>query len=128
MKARKDLYILFQLMCFLGVYYGGKNEDITGKIRVCEQNSLRIGTRLADEFNAPMGNEDADARLHQDYITEHLGFAPTMVGGMWKSGGKFSFNLALFHTIESEQLPLCTCKARPPKCQTLKHFKGKAVG
>ena len=64
------------------------DKSAVAQIRECEQDALRVGTLLADDFNAPTGEEDTDARLHQDYLTEHLGFAPWMAGGTWKSGGK----------------------------------------
>ena len=67
---------------------GVVDKDTAAAFRECEQLALKIGTLLADDFNAPISNEDADQRLHQNYLTEHLGFAPWMAGGVWKSGGK----------------------------------------
>lgn len=81
------------LCFFLRSFRSEKNDDVSLKLRECEQRSLGIGTRLADEYNAPLKGEEADSRLHQDYMTEHLGFAPWMAGGTWKSGGKNHFLL-----------------------------------
>eukprot|EP01036_Dinobryon_divergens_P028403 gene28403-37340_t len=36
---------------------------------------------MADVFNAPVGDQDWDERVHQDFITEQLGFAPWMAHG-----------------------------------------------
>ena len=35
-----------------------------------------------------MDSLDADARIHQDFISEHLGFAPYMTGGVRHTNGK----------------------------------------
>ena len=56
-------------------------------ITYCEQRALSVGSKLADAYNAPISNEEADQRLHQDYLSENLGFAPWMSGGTWRSGG-----------------------------------------
>eukprot|EP00597_Dinobryon_sp_UTEXLB2267_P000089 CAMPEP_0170057304 /NCGR_PEP_ID=MMETSP0019_2-20121128/361_1 /TAXON_ID=98059 /ORGANISM="Dinobryon sp., Strain UTEXLB2267" /LENGTH=389 /DNA_ID=CAMNT_0010261979 /DNA_START=205 /DNA_END=1374 /DNA_ORIENTATION=- len=42
---------------------------------------------MADVFNAPGGDQDWDERVHQDFITENLGFAPWMAHGIHNSGG-----------------------------------------
>eukprot|EP01034_Spumella_vulgaris_P030521 gene30521-37753_t len=42
---------------------------------------------MADVFNAPVGDEDWDQRVHQDFITEQLGFAPWMASGVHGSNG-----------------------------------------
>lgn len=53
----------------------------------CEYSALKLGSDLADVFNAPIGHEDWDQRVHQDFITEHLGFAPWMISGISGTDG-----------------------------------------
>jgi len=43
---------------------------------------------MADVFNAPVGDQDWNERVHQDYITERLGFAPFMAHGVHNAGGQ----------------------------------------
>lgn len=47
----------------------------------CEYSALKLGSDMADVFNAPVGDQDWDERVHQDFITEQLGFAPWMAHG-----------------------------------------------
>lgn len=54
----------------------------------CEYSAMKLGSDMADIFNSPTGDEDWDQRTHQDFITEHLGFAPWMANGVHNSGGK----------------------------------------
>ncbi len=54
----------------------------------CEFSALKLGSDMADVFNAPIGSEDWDERVHQDHIAEQLGFAPWMANGVHGSGGK----------------------------------------
>ena len=54
----------------------------------CELEALKIGTRLADIYNGPIEDEEWDQRVHQELLMEHLGFAPWMANGVFKSGGK----------------------------------------
>ena len=49
---------------------------------------MSYGSRLADRYNHFDENTEWDRRIHDDYLTEHLGFAGWMVSGLWKSGGK----------------------------------------
>jgi hypothetical protein len=89
-----QLRIMLQLLLLLGLSSFRANSDVldreeTARLMVrCEQLALHTGSMLADNFNAPVGNEETDQRLHQDYLSEHLGFATWMAGGVWKSGGK----------------------------------------
>lgn len=48
---------------------------------------MRLGTRLADSFNAYDEETEWDQRVHHDFISTYLGFAGWMVGGTWGSGG-----------------------------------------
>lgn len=52
------------------------------KVASCELSALQLGTKMADIFNAPIGDEDWKVRVHQDAITESLGFAPWMAHGL----------------------------------------------
>lgn len=54
----------------------------------CEFIALRYATGLADAFNAPDLNFDWSSRTYQDYIVQHLGFAPWMAHGVKGKGGK----------------------------------------
>ena len=58
------------------------------KIVHCELEALKIGTRLADIYNGPVEEEEWDIRVHQELLMEHLGFAPWMAEGTWKSGSR----------------------------------------
>lgn len=66
--------------------YTDDNQFATNVAR-CEYSAFRLGSELADVFNAPIGYEDWDERVHQDFITEHLGFAPWMAGGVTNNNG-----------------------------------------
>lgn len=47
------------------------------KLAHCQRQALRTGTEMADYFNALPPNEfDTLQRIHQDFIIQHLGFAP----------------------------------------------------
>jgi hypothetical protein len=67
---------------------------IEEKIVHCELEALKIGTRLADIYNGPVEDEEWDIRVHQEVLMEHLGFAPWMANGVYKSGGKTPKGLA----------------------------------
>eukprot|EP01031_Cornospumella_fuschlensis_P040937 gene40937-49933_t len=54
----------------------------------CEYLSLRLGTELADVFNAPYFDKGLNERLFQDFIVENLGFTPSMSAGNPNLGGK----------------------------------------
>jgi len=54
----------------------------------CEISSLKLGSDIADVFNAPIGEEDWNERVHQDLIIEKLGFAPWTANGISGTGGK----------------------------------------
>ena len=71
------------LLCLLGI--GLAEYAIHKQLAKCELESLRLGSEIADVFNSLVGDEDWVARVHQDYIAEHLGFAPWMAKGI---GGK----------------------------------------
>lgn len=58
------------------------------KIANCEYSALKLGSDMADVFNAPIYDEDWDQRTHQDFIAANLGFAPWMTNGVHNSGGK----------------------------------------
>jgi hypothetical protein len=69
------------------------NEDFKQRIQKreniisnCEFESLQLGSKISDIFNNPIGNEDWNIRIHQDYIAENLGFAPWMSNGVHNTG------------------------------------------
>ncbi len=52
----------------------------------CEFLSLRLGSEMADTFNAPDIDKNWNHRVYQDFIVENLGFAPWIAHGL--DGGK----------------------------------------
>lgn len=64
------------------------DKQFRSKIARCEYSALRLGSEMADVFNAPVSDEDWNERVHQDYIVENLGFAPWIANGIYQSGGK----------------------------------------
>lgn len=54
----------------------------------CEYSALKLGTDLADVFNAPVGDMDWDERVHQDFIAENLAFAPWIAHGLHNTAGQ----------------------------------------
>jgi hypothetical protein len=54
----------------------------------CELSALQLGTEIADLFNAPIGQEDWNERIHQDKIIEKLGFTPWIANGISGTAGK----------------------------------------
>ncbi len=58
------------------------------EVAKCEYSALKLGSEIADVFNAPIGEEDWNERVHQDYIIEKLGFAPWTANGVSGTGGK----------------------------------------
>ena len=56
-------------------------------LQECEKQSLKLGSDLADEFNALIGDDlDFDTRINQDFIVSNLGFAPWISKGFRSSG------------------------------------------
>jgi hypothetical protein len=54
----------------------------------CEAKVMKLGSEIADIFNAPVKNEDWNQRVHQNAIIERLGFSPWLANGVYRSGGK----------------------------------------
>jgi hypothetical protein len=76
-----NLYIYMMLMA---LSWGLLEERLVH----CELEALKVGTRLADIYNGPIEDEEWDIRVHQEMLMEHLGFAPWMANGVYKSGGR----------------------------------------
>ena len=53
----------------------------------CEVEALTTGTRLADVYNSLDEQTEWDVRIHNDYLTEHMGFAGWIQQGTWGSKG-----------------------------------------
>jgi len=53
----------------------------------CELDALLLGSRLADELNAPVAELSTHERIHQDFLASNLGFAPWIAHGIHGSGG-----------------------------------------
>lgn len=66
---------------------GGAYSLLTKVQTDCELEALSYGTRLADSYNNFDEQTEWDMRIHNDYLTEHLGFAGWIQTGLWKSGG-----------------------------------------
>ena len=52
----------------------------------CELESLSVGTALADSYNSLDEDTDWDVRIHEDYLTERLGFTGWIQAGVSRSG------------------------------------------
>ena len=59
----------------------------------CELESLTVGSILADRYNSHDEESDWDMRIHDDYMTEHLGFAGWIQMGTLNSGGKTALGM-----------------------------------
>jgi len=46
---------------------------INDVVRLCELESLSVGTRLADHYGSFDENTEWDIRLHHDYLVQYLG-------------------------------------------------------
>lgn len=77
----KEIFLFFVVLVFQ--CFASYREDIAR----CELRALRLGGEISDVFNAPIGDEDWNERMSQDFILERLGFAPWSAGGIYKSGG-----------------------------------------
>lgn len=60
---------------------------ITRQQTECELEALTAGSLLADRYNSLDENTEWDVRLHNDYLTEHLGFSGWITQGTWGSKG-----------------------------------------
>ena len=58
----------------------------------CEVESLTTGSLLADNYNSLDEDTEWDARMHSDYMTEHLGFFAVIGSGTWGSNGKTTYS------------------------------------
>ena len=54
----------------------------------CEVEALQVGTALADRYNSLDEGSERDVRMHNDYLTENLGFADWLKWGLPNSGGR----------------------------------------
>ena len=67
---------------------GGAAYTWIGRLETeCEVEALVTGTVLADRYNSFDENTEWDTRIHNDYLTEHLGFAGWIQQGTWGSKG-----------------------------------------
>ena len=58
----------------------------------CEVESLTTGSVLADNYNSLDEDTEWDARMHSDFMTEHLGFFAVIGSGTWGSNGKTTYS------------------------------------
>lgn len=84
-----ELYLLILLVIGTVVYGSdGKAYSLISKVQTdCELEALSYGTKLADSYNNFDEQTEWDMRIHNDYLTEHLGFAGWIQTGLWKSNG-----------------------------------------
>jgi len=80
--------------CLVSLFYGIL-ADIPPPVQLlskqqtaCELEALTVGTMLADRYNSHDEATDWDMRIHDDYMTQHLGFAGWIQQGTLNSGGK----------------------------------------
>ena len=116
------LFICF--LCFLELFQPNAlaliSQQESGHIAKCEREVLRLGSEIADHFNAPIGDQDWDERIHQDFIAEHLGFAPMIAHGIQHSNGltltknnakqfqeKVRLELGLLYLIKKKNISIC---------------------
>ena len=60
----------------------GDPYDMLSRIQTeCEIEALQVGTALADRFNSLDEGTNKDVRMHNDYLTENLGFAKWLKEG-----------------------------------------------
>lgn len=80
--------VIFHLSFHIVVCNFGDPYSLITKIQSkCELLALEAGTRLGDHFNEYDEATEYDARVHNDYNTEYLGFAEWMSSGTWGSHG-----------------------------------------
>jgi hypothetical protein len=77
-------FILIQIIlisCWVLSHVALKSE-LLQQIGQCEIETMELGSKISDIFNGPVGSDGWSERVHQDYIAEHLGFAPFMSKGI----------------------------------------------
>src|SRR5690242_4216106 len=80
--------VLSLLICSVVQGSDGRPYSLISKIQSdCELEALSYGTKMADSYNNFDEETEWDMRIHNDYLTEHLGFAGWIQTGLWKSGG-----------------------------------------
>ncbi len=84
------LTILLFLLFFMKFVSGGTPQlsdhqlkNASKEISFCQLATLRLGSEIADLFNSLSPQDyDTSDRIYQDFIVEHLGFAPWMSHGI----------------------------------------------
>jgi hypothetical protein len=71
----------FLISCWVLSHKAETSEFLT-QIGRCETETMELGSKISDIFNGPVGTDGWSERVHQDYIAEHLGFAPFMSRGI----------------------------------------------
>lgn len=69
-------------------HFDDEKQYSSSRIAQCEYQALRLGSEIADVFNAPIGDEDWDQRVHQDFLVSNVGFAPWMADGIHGENGE----------------------------------------
>jgi hypothetical protein len=80
--------VILQFIATVVVGDLGEGYSLISRVQTeCELEALSYGTKLADSYNYFDEETEWDMRIHNDYMTEHLGFAGWIQSGLWKSGG-----------------------------------------
>ena len=88
MKKNYQFILIFVVGIKFGLSDLGAPYTLISKVQTeCEREALSYGTKLGDSYNDFDELTEWDMRIHNDYITEHLGFAGWIQTGLWKSGG-----------------------------------------
>ena len=67
----------------------GSAYTLIGRLETeCELEALTVGSMLADRYNSLDEATEWDVRIHNDFLTEHLGFAGWIQQGTWGSKGQ----------------------------------------
>lgn len=106
------MLLQYLIVLILGAAIDGSGEPYTLINRVqteCELEALSYGTKLTDSYNYYDEDTEWDMRIHNDYITEHLGFAGWIQSGTWKSGGITAEKNSAkkLQEVSPSLLPLC---------------------
>ena len=92
MISRDSSSLLLLLLLLLNSIIVVKTADgaayglITRHQTECELESLSVGTALADRYNSMDEGTEWDVRIHEDYLTERLGFAGWIQMGVMNTG------------------------------------------
>jgi hypothetical protein len=91
----------------------GSAYTLIGRLETeCELEALTVGSMLADRYNSLDEATEWDVRIHNDFLTEHLGFAGWIQQGTWGSKA-FAFTMVqnVMRGVRLEGKSTCTNSA-----------------